>query len=54
MPASRFFEFFKNGFSVDDLINNFKNYFYSKMVIDATGVVEFANPNTLKKLVNQK
>ena len=39
-------------FSVDDLINNFKNYFYSKMVIDATSVVEFANPNVLKKLVN--
>lgn len=40
-----------NGFfKVDDLINYFKNYFFTKMIIDATSIVEFANPAVLKKL----
>jgi len=40
-----------NGFfKVEDLINYFKNYFFTKMIIDATSVVEFANPTVLKKL----
>lgn len=38
-------------FNVDDLINNFKNYFFTKMILDATSVVEFANPDVLRKLV---
>jgi len=37
-------------FKVDDLIINFKNYFFTKMVVDATSIVEFANPNVLKRL----
>ena len=37
-------------FNVDDLINNFKNYFFTKMILDATSVVEFANPDVLRKL----
>ena len=39
-------------FNVDDLINNFKNYFFTKMILDATSVVEFANPDVLRKLVS--
>lgn len=39
-------------FNVEDLINNFKNYFFTKMILDATSVVEFANPDVLKKLTN--
>ena len=42
-----------NGFfRVDDLINNFKNYFFTKMIVDATSIYEFANPEVLKKLVS--
>lgn len=37
-------------FNVEDLINNFKNYFFTKMIIDATSIVEFANPRVLKQL----
>lgn len=40
-------------FSVDDLINNFKYYFFSKIIIDATGLVDFANPEVLKKLCDE-
>ena len=37
-------------FNVQDLINNFKNYFFTKMVIDATSIVDFTNPEVLKQL----
>ena len=39
-------------FNVQDLINNFKNYFFTKMVIDATSIVDFTNPEVLKQLAN--
>lgn len=37
-------------FSVDDLVNKFKNYFFSKMILDATSVVDFATREVLEKL----
>ena len=39
-------------FNVDELINNFKDYFFSKMIIDATAIVDFASEGVLRKLVN--
>ena len=39
-------------FNVQDLINNFKNYFFTRMVIDATSIVDFTNPEVLKQLAN--
>ena len=39
-------------FNVQDLINNFKNYFFTRMVIDATSIVDFTNPDVLKQLAN--
>lgn len=40
-------------FNVDDLINKFKNYFFSKMILDATSVVNFASKDVLTKLVDE-
>ena len=40
-------------FSVDDLVNKFKNYFFSKMILDATSVVDFATREVLEKLSNE-
>ena len=40
-------------FNVDDLINKFKNYFFSKMILDATSVVNFASKDVLRKLVDE-
>ena len=40
-------------FSVDDLVNKFKNYFFSKMILDATSVVDFATHDVLQKLVDE-
>lgn len=37
-------------FNVDDLISKFKNYFYSKMILDATSVINFTDPEVLEKL----
>ena len=37
-------------FSVDDLINKFKNYFFSKMILDATSVIDFTSDAVLNKL----
>lgn len=37
-------------FNIDDLLNKFKNYFFSKMILDATSVVDFANDAVLEKL----
>ena len=40
-----------NGFfNVDDLVNKFKNYFFSKMILDATSVVDFTSDAVLNKL----
>lgn len=39
-------------FEVDELINNCKGYFFSKIIIDATSIVDFAKENVLKKLVS--
>ena len=40
-------------FNVDDLINKFKNYFFSKMILDATSVVDFASKPVLTTLANE-
>ena len=40
-------------FNVDDLINKFKNYFFSKMILDATSVVNFATKDVLTTLANE-
>ena len=40
-------------FSVDDLVNKFKNYFFSKMILDATSVIDFATRDVLQKLVDE-
>lgn len=39
-------------FNVDELINNFNGYFFSKIIIDATSIIDFAKEDTLKKLVS--
>lgn len=40
-------------FNVNDLINKFKNYFFSKMILDATSVVDFATKDVLTTLANE-
>jgi hypothetical protein len=40
-------------FNVSDLINKFKNYFFSKMILDATSVVDFASKDVLTTLANE-
>ena len=40
-------------FSVNDLINKFKNYFFSRMILDATSVVDFASREVLSTLANE-
>ena len=40
-------------FNVNDLINKFKNYFFSKMILDATSVIDFASSEVLKKLADE-
>lgn len=40
-------------FYVDDLINKFKNYFFSKMILDATSVIDFASRDVLTTLANE-
>ena len=40
-------------FNVDDLINKFKNYFFSKMILDATSIINFASRNVLSKLATE-
>ena len=37
-------------FNVDDLIIKFKNYFFNKLILDATSVVNFTNRDVLEKL----
>lgn len=40
-------------FNVNDLINKFKNYFFSKMILDATSIIDFASKEVLQKLVDE-
>lgn len=40
-------------FDIDELINNFKGYFFSKMIIDATSIIDFAKESVLRKLANE-
>ncbi len=37
-------------FSVADLVNQFSNYFYNKMIIDITAIKNYQNVNTLREL----
>ena len=37
-------------FSIDDLLSKFKNYFFSKMILDATSIVNFSSKEVLEKL----
>ena len=39
-------------FNIDDLISKFKNYFFSKMILDATSIIDFASEDVLSKLAN--
>lgn len=39
-------------FNVDDLIAKFKNYFFSKMILDVTSVENFTSREVLQKLVD--
>lgn len=43
---------FNGLFNVDDLISKFKNYFFSKLILDATSVVNFTTKEVLEKLSN--
>ena len=40
-------------FNVNDLISKFKNYFFSKMILDATSVVDFASKEVLSTLADE-
>ena len=40
-------------FNVNDLITKFKNYFFSKMILDATSIVDFATRDVLTTLANE-
>lgn len=40
-------------FNVDDLIDKLRNYFFSKVILDATSVVGFTTPEVLEKLANE-
>ena len=43
-----------NGFfNVGDLIEKFKNYFFSKMILDATSIENFASKDVLKRLADE-
>ncbi len=39
-------------FNVDDLISKFNNYYFSKMILDATSIVDFASKPVLEKLAS--
>lgn len=39
-------------FNVDDLINQIKEYFFTKVIIDATAIVDFSKRPVLEKLVS--
>ena len=37
-------------FSVQDLINQFSNFYYNKMIIDITAIKNYENVNTMREL----
>ena len=41
---------FNGLFNVDDLISKVKNYFFSKLILDATSIVNFSSKDVLEKL----
>ena len=41
---------FNGLFNVDDLISKFRNYFFSKLILDATSIVNFTDKSVLEKL----
>lgn len=43
---------FNGLFNVDDLISKIKNYFYSKLILDATSIINFSSKDVLEKLVS--
>ena len=43
---------FNGLFNVDDLVSKFKNYFFSKLILDATSIVNFTTREVLEKLSN--
>ena len=43
---------FNGLFNVDDLISKVKNYFYSKLILDATSIVNFSSKEVLEKLAS--
>ncbi len=43
---------FNGLFNVDDLISKVKNYFFSKLILDATSIVNFSSKEVLEKLVS--
>ena len=40
-------------FSIDDLLSKFKNYFFSKMILDATSIINFSSKEVLEKLATE-
>ena len=40
-------------FSIDELINKFKNYFFSKMILDATSIIDFSSEEVINKLASE-
>ena len=43
---------FNGLFKVDDLVNKVKNYFFSKLILDATSIVDFSSKEVLEKLTS--
>lgn len=43
---------FNGLFNVDDLISKVKNYFFSKLILDATSIVNFSSKDVLEKLAS--
>ena len=37
-------------FSTEDLVGQFKNFFYNKMILDITALEDYENINTIQKL----
>ena len=43
---------FNGLFNIDDLISKVKNYFFSKLILDATSIVNFSSKDVLEKLAS--
>ena len=37
-------------YEVDEILSQFSNYFYNKMIIDITSIKDYENINNLKKI----